>query len=177
MDENRTIGLLIDLHYNQYGGEYVTVRVMQKDPDASHPLNITDAGFGPQTGLDDLVLDGWVSEWDGDFIISGPQYLGVSRVNARRAQAMAKILTKVEATIRKLEAHEPGDQFMAFAKVVGAEWVCTRRDRSQKATMLSNLDWSWMSVARGRDEYRDQIRQACEIQRELGLRSMKTEAA
>lgn len=151
-----TFGLMIAKSHDVCGYK-VTVHVMMREGTASHPLNCTGGSISEPdvVGRADLCLDGWVSDYDGKFHLNDPSYPDRYRVELRDAKAMAAMLDKIAKAIAKEEAREAGDVFMAFAKAVGAQWVCEARN--ERYSSYSDTSWYWWTIAQGREKFRRAI--------------------
>jgi hypothetical protein len=151
----QTVGVLIGIE-TRYNTDYIVVRVYRREEGASHPLGVSYGTFNEFGEFADLVLDGFVSE-SKDFI--GPQidYQDVHTVDLSRAKAMVKVLRKMRDRLSKDNANDPGDVFMTFCKVVGAQWVAHQKD-DRRGGGLADHDWRWMSLTEGREYFRHLIR-------------------
>jgi hypothetical protein len=158
-------GLMID-RVNKHGTEYVEVHVVRRrEADGDVPLGCSGdgefyAGYGCPKHLLGLVVDGlgmygFVSDSDGQFIGGGVEFRDVYAIDARKLGNMLKAIKRVNARIEKDDAREPGDKFMAFAKALKLSFAVHRiGDRRP------NPEWRFMSIAEGRNYYRQMIEAA-----------------
>jgi hypothetical protein len=155
----RSLGVMID-RITRYGSEYVTVRPMVREGNASHPLNCcydhysnTDA----QNLAADLLLNGFVSDINGTFLLHDSSYsdIGSSNVDLRRAQTMVKGLRKLNNALTKADAREPGDVFVAYCRAIGVKWVCWRVS-GHNSTLRDN-EWNFTTIANGKHRFRSEI--------------------
>jgi hypothetical protein len=172
-DDDGTIGLMIR-RVEVYGTEYVRVEVMRRKANESHPI-----GMGCWWGIegkpyfDGLRMGGHISDFgDRTFCPADFEYADQHSVDARKAAAMHKMLTKIHKQVEKDDAHEQGDKFVAFAKATGAQWVV----RPVKGRVLggswSNTTWHFMSIPEGRNAYRSLISDAeYDVQQKAGLKA------
>ncbi len=171
-----TYGLMIKTEL-KYGTDWITVHVMKRQeregmllPDM-HPLNCNGLEWETELlGKGDMELFGMVSEYDGRFDAPKAQYGSVHGIDERRATAMAKMLNKINKAIHKAEAREPGDVFTAFAKAIGAQWVCETREENARYSSYADVKWRWNSIAEGRETYRAVIRKAEAEQKARGIK-------
>jgi hypothetical protein len=172
-DDDGTIGLMIR-RVEVYGTEYVRVEVMRRKANESHPI-----GMGCWWGIegkpyfDGLRMGGHISDFgDRTFCPADFEYADQHSVDARKAAAMHKMLTKIHKQVEKDDAHEQGDKFVAFAKATGAQWVVRPvRGRSLPGSW-ANTAWHFMSVSEGRNAYRSLISDAeHDVQQKAGLKA------
>lgn len=158
-------GLLID-RVNQHGTEYVTVHVVRRrEADGDVPLGCSGdgefyAGYGCPKHLLGLALDGlgmygFASDSDGMFIGHDVEYRNVYASGERKLGSMLKAIKRVNARIDKDDAREPGDKFMAFAKALKLSFAVTRIGERRR-----DPEWRFMSIAEGRNTYRQMIEAA-----------------
>jgi hypothetical protein len=155
-----TIGVQIE-RSNKYGTEYVTVRVMRREPDASHPLNISWSPYTDEQCVESLELQGFVSDYgEYDFIAFGASYSSVFKVDTKRATAMLKTLQRIDRQTAKDEAREPGDVLISFCKAIRAQWCVYEVEHN--GTWLRDSKWRFVSIAEGRNKLRAEIAAARE---------------
>jgi len=149
----------------RHGSEFIKAIPMGVEgADATSPVNLTwsdwaDGSMGREFA--DLDLEAHVSDYDGRGYVWAPAYDGAYRVEARRAEFMAKTLKRVQGVIRKAEAREAGDIFVAFCRAVGAKRVIWSRDEEHcGGWKLSDERWTFDTVAGGRDRFRALIAKA-----------------
>jgi len=158
-------GLLIE-RSNEYGSEKVTAHVVRRrEEDGNVPLGCSGdgesyAGYGCPKHLLGLVLDGlgmygFVSDSDGQFIGYGVEFRNVYSSDERKLGRMLKALKRVNARIEKDDAREPGDKFMAFAKALKLSFAVHRIGERRR-----DPEWRFMSIAEGRNYYRQTIEAA-----------------
>jgi hypothetical protein len=157
-------GLLID-RTNNYGTDYVEVHVVRREPSGEAPLGCSGdgelyLGYGCPKHLIGLALDGlgiygFVSDSDSSFIGTDVEFRNVYASGAGKLARMLKAIKKVNAQIEKDDAREPGDKFVAFAKALKLSFAVTRIGERR-----ANPDWRFMSIAEGRNCYRQMIETA-----------------
>jgi hypothetical protein len=159
-------GLLID-RINQHGTEYVTVHVVRRRAeDGDVPLGCsgdgeTYLGYGCPKHLLGLVVDGlgmygFVSDsGDAAYIGYDVEFRNVYASDERKLGRMLKAIKRVNARIEKDEARDPGDKFMAFASALKLSFAVHRVGERR-----SSPEWRFMSVAEGRNCYRQMIENA-----------------
>jgi len=144
---------------NHYGTEYVEVVVCRREEGRDGPLGCSSDGemfydSGVPKHLAGIVLDGlgmygFASESiDSAFIGHEVEYRNVYAMSEGKLQRMLKAIKRVNDRIRKDEAWEPGDKFVAFAKALKLSFVVERIGKP------GNIDWRYMSVTEGRNRYR-----------------------
>jgi len=159
-------GLLIN-RINQHGTEYVTVHVVRRrEADGDVPLGCsgdgeTIKGYGCPAHLLGLSLDGlgmygFVSDSDAAFIGHDVEFRNVYASSEHKLARMLKAIKRVNARIEKDEARDPGDKFMAFAKALKLSFAVTLIGERRR-----DPDWRFMSIAEGRNCYRQMIDGAC----------------
>ena len=165
MKKDDEYGLLID-RVNEYGSEKVTVHVVRRrEADGNVPLGCSGdgelyAGYGCPKHLLGLIVDGlgmygFVSDSDGEYIGYGVEFRNVYSIDAAKLGRMLKAIKRVNARIEKDDAREPGDKFMALANALKLSFaVCRIGERR------ANPDWRFMSIAEGRNTYRQMIETA-----------------
>ena len=163
-----TYGVQISRH-ESHGSQRVVVRVMKRESDemgveARHPINACDRFGDPgPCYVEDLCIEGWVSDCrntDGSYPFCGfyPAFYHPYSVALGKAKKMVKTLSRIESRIARDEASDVGDVFMAFCKAIGATWACV--ETCNRGTMLSDSEWEFMSLAKGRDVLRLRIIEA-----------------
>lgn len=153
----------------EHGMRHVTATVQNKRANEKHPLNCSDNNEAKYRARDGLTLDGWVSEYSGEFCLAAPCYMNTYRIEANRARDMAAMLDKINKAVHKAEVSEAGDVFMVFAKAIGAEWVCMPYNDGEHYSSYSDIRWHFTSLASGRDRFRFLISQAEAEQRKAGI--------
>lgn len=171
-------GLLIE-RTNHYGTNYVEVRVVRRrEEDGDVPLGCSGdgewvLGYGcPKhmlgLAVDGLGMYGFVTDGkDPAFIAYDVEYRNVHAFDERKLGRMAKAIKRVNARIEKDQARDPGDKFMAFAKALKLSFAVVRiGERRPNVTP----DWSFISIAEGRNRYRQMIDEAvaAAIERQRG---------
>jgi hypothetical protein len=153
-------GLLIE-PVNRYGTEYIEVRVVRRDPQYEHPVGCPSDGdnfygYGCPKHLLGMVLlgmYGFVSDSsDVAFIGHEIEFRDVYAIDERKLGRMLKAIKRINARIEKDQAREPGDKFMAFAKVLKLSFAVVRVGERRP-----NPDWRFMSIEDGRNYYRHMI--------------------
>ena len=158
-------GLLID-RVNQYGTEYVTVHVVRRrEKDGDVPLGCSGEGevfkgYGCPAHLLGLALDGlglygFVSDSDGSYIGHDVEFRNVYASAEHKLARMLKAIKRVNARIDKDQAREPGDKFVAFANALKLSFAVTRIGPPRYGA-----EWRFMSIAEGRNCYRQMIEAA-----------------
>jgi len=150
-----SVGVMLSVE-NRHGTDYIVVRVMRREDEARHPLNISFGMFQEYGDYADLILDGFVTDRDHKFIANKPCFYDVTSVEIDRAKKMAAVLTKIQKQMIKDSAGEPGDVFASFCKAIGAKWAVVQRDE-RRGGSLADHQWSWMSVTEGRNYLRRMI--------------------
>jgi hypothetical protein len=166
MKKDDEYGLLID-RTNNYGTDYVEVHVVRRrKEDGDIPLGCSGdgemyLGYGCPKHMLGLVVDGlgiygFVSDGkDPDFIGTDVEFRNVYASSETKLGRMLKAIKKVNARITKDEAREPGDKFVSFAKALKLSFAVVRVGERR-----SNPDWRFMSIAEGRNCYRQMIETA-----------------
>ena len=154
-EQRPTIGLLIVSNAAKFE---VTVRVVDRRAKAEHPTN---PGNYPEDynglHLQDLGMFGHVSEFDAfNFLGTEPCYRSPYQIERRDAEAMAKTLRKIGAATEKAAAREDGDVMLAFARAIGATFVCHSAGE-RRGWSYADWDWRWLTPEEGRNHYRHQI--------------------
>jgi hypothetical protein len=149
---------------NRHGFEYLVVRVMKRERRVldggelgefvDHPLNIGSNTYAEDAPFHGLEMNGYFRD-GGGMIGFRPMYYNVAFIETRQAQAMAKMLAKIDRVLQKAQAHEVGDVFMAFCKAVGIKSVafCPVPPRQRHSTIADN-DWRFDTLEEGRDRLR-----------------------
>lgn len=88
-----------------------------------------------------------------------PGFRNVHAVYEHDVVAMAKTLKLINARLRKDEAYEPGDQLFSFAAALKLSFVVERISNSYSSSYDADK-WRWMSVAEGRNRFRQLIEDA-----------------
>jgi hypothetical protein len=174
----RQFGLLLR-SIPRYGSRYVEVVLCSRKPGAGDdeaPLGVADDSCDPQRpkhldtlALDGLGLYGFVSGYrDGGaelcpFIGDKAEYRNLYVIDERRAALMAKTLKKINAAMSKAKAYEPGDRFAVLAGALRLDFVVEDRERDLPR---NGQRWRYMTVAEGRNRYREIIEQACATETE-----------
>jgi hypothetical protein len=127
-----SFGLMLE-QCNSYGTERLTVRVMKREEGKNHPLNVSGSIWGSAEDCvrDALVLEGYVSDSNAKFYLHEVCYRDVHSIDLRRVGFMQSMLTRIGKALTKAEAREPGDMFVAFAKAIGATWLCQPSGRTR----------------------------------------------
>jgi hypothetical protein len=161
-------GLLIE-RSNHYGTNYVEVRVVRRrDEDGDVPLGCSGdgemiKGYGCPDHLLGLALDGlgmygFVSDsGDAAFIGDNVEFRNVYASTETKLARMLKAIKRVNARIEKDDAREPGDKFMAFAKALKLSFAV--HQIGERRTNVTP-EWRFMSIAEGRNYYRQMIESA-----------------
>lgn len=163
--EIRKFGLLIR-RYKSYGTSRVDVYVTsRKESEGMSPLGCGDDCFTwerpkhlAKYALDGLGMYGFVSDYaDKAFIGDAVEYRDVFAIDQRRADKMLKTLRRINARLAMHEAREPGDKFQVLADFLRADFVVEDR---QNDLPKNGERWRWMSVAEGRNRYRQLIEES-----------------
>jgi hypothetical protein len=163
-EPKKVVGLMVQ-RVMRHGTEYVEVIVMQRQDDFDYPQGVSSwYAYEEKPFLDGLKMQGHIYVWEREkpsFTGSKPAYYNLYCVEASHAKAMCAMLTKIERQVSKDNASESGDLFLAFARAVGAQWVCTpRRDHRVTGGEWSNTKWAWYGLTDGRNLYRHVIAEA-----------------
>jgi len=159
----REYGLLLNTT-SEYGTQYIKVSVVSRESDKDHPLSCDSDGEmenNPDVPkhmhgllLAGLGLYGFVSDTTTTAFITGdPEYRDIFTVDLRRSERMVKTLTRIRARMHKDRAYEPGDQFSALA----ASLKLTFAVEQVASDGTIRRAWRWMSLAEGRNRYRNLI--------------------
>lgn len=159
MDDAKELVIHIE-RSNKHGTAHVTATPMLIDPKEGTPINISWSDWDA-IGREyaDLRMDGFVTEYGGYVGVDLPEYGDVYRFGLRRAEVMVKTLKRLGAAFAKSEARECGDMFACFAKAIGAVRVVWHKP-DERATWLRDRHWHFETVARGRDLFREWLREA-----------------
>ncbi len=150
-----SVGVMLAVE-NRYGKDFVVVRVMRREDEAKHPLNISFGYFQEYGDFADLILDGYVGDGDHKFIVSKPCFYDVTSVEIERAKKMTAVLTRIQKQMIKDSAEEPTDIYSSFCKAIGAKWAVVQRDE-RRGGSLADHQWYWMTVTEGRNHFRRMI--------------------
>lgn len=172
-EPKKVVGLMVR-RANRYGNEYIEVSPMVRENDEDHPIGMSSwYAFENKPYLDGLRLRGcvYVPSFDRDrpptFDIDHVGFYDLHCVELAQSKAMTVTLTKVAKQIERDNAHEPGDRFLALARAVGAQWVCTpHRGRTSGGSSWSDTRWIWYGLTDGRNMYRSMIEDALREERE-----------
>jgi hypothetical protein len=159
----REYGLLLNT-VSEYGTPYIKVSVVSRESGKDHPLFCDSDGemeHNPDVPkhmqgllLAGLGLYGFVTDATTTSFIAGePEYRDIIAVDLRRSERMVKTLTRISARMHKDRAYEPGDQFSALAASLKLTFAV------EQVASGGNIrrEWRWMSLAEGRNRYRDLI--------------------
>ena len=167
----RLFGLLVR-HSVRYGSRYIDVLVCSKEPGADFeaaPLGVSDDSFSYErpkhladVALDGLGMYGFITDMRNDdglcgFIGDSIEYRDVFSIDARKAGRMHKLLKRINSALDKAKAYEPGDRFAVLAKLLKLDFVV--EDRKDDLPR-SGQRWRYMTVAEGRNRYRQMIEEA-----------------
>lgn len=169
-EPKKSVGLMV-LRSMRYGTEYIEVVVMNREDDAEYPVGVSSwYAFEGKPFLDGLKMRGYVYVYEQrapEFVDSKPAYYDLHCIEASHAKAMATMLGKIGKQAEKDHASEPGDLFLAFARAVGAQWVCTpRRDHRLTGGAWRDTKWAWYGLTDGRNLYRHVIAEALQEERD-----------
>jgi hypothetical protein len=123
---------------------------------SERPKHLTDLA------LDGLGIYGFVSEYRNDdglcgFIGDSFEYRNVFAIDERLAHRIAKTLAKLNRARDKAKAYEPGDKFAVLAQALKLDFVVEdRKDNLPR----NGQRWRYMTVAEGRNRYRQIIEEA-----------------
>jgi len=169
MTKQRQFGLLVR-NSSRYGTRYVEVHICSKEAgadDYAAPLGVTDSYSERPKHLTDVALDGlgiygFISDMRRDdglcsFIGDNIEFRDVFAIDERKAGAMLKTLKRVNRALDKAKAYEPGDRFAALAAALKLDFVV--EDRNDDLPR-NGQRWRYMTVAEGRNRYRQMIEQA-----------------
>lgn len=160
-------GLLLERSDDRAGyGISRTIRVraalMRRDQGHDHPLNPPSYSYDlPKhlqgMTLDDLAARGFVSDLDGNpFIGFEPGYYGRYCTELHDAERMVKTLKHIHRRFEKDAAYTAVDQFVSLCATLRLEFVVERADDYASSSYCDN-NWRWMSIAEGRNRYRQMI--------------------
>ena len=158
-------GLLIE-RKNEYGTEYVSASVVRREPDKDYPLGCSNDGWDGErpkhmvgTAMDGLGIKGFCSDSDGEYLCHGVEYRDVHAANESQLKRMVKTIARANRRLDKDSAHrEPGDKLVSLAAAFKMTFVVERLNELRNH--YSDNKWRWMTVAEGRNRYRDLIAEA-----------------
>lgn len=139
------------------GFKYLVVRVMQREVVgdggqlANHPLSIAGGIYAEDRPFAGLEMAGYFGK-PGEVIGFRTMYYQAHFIELDRAQAMAKMLAKIQREMFKAQATEVGDTFMVFCKAIGAKGVAI--NLTPERTSLTDAKWRFGSLEDGRDRLR-----------------------
>jgi hypothetical protein len=163
--DTNVYGLLLQ-HTTKFGTRYLTASVVRRKNDASHPLNCSDNAFSEDRPefmqkfqLDGLQMRGFISTgMDKQFIGWEPNYYDVYSIHPRDAKRMVTTFKAIEARVSKDAAyHDPIDSFMSLCAALKLEFVVECKDKHPASGSYADSTWRWMSIAEGRNRYRQMI--------------------
>jgi hypothetical protein len=188
-NETRTFGLLLRSGLDSISPRThkVTVELVSKKSDSQHPLGVSDDAFTwerpkhlAEVALDGLGIYGFISDLRTDegkcrHIGDSVEFRNVFAIDATRARRMMKTLQRINKRIDGDKAYESGDKMMALANALKLDFVVEDRERFKHDP---DRRWRWMSVAEGRNRYRELIEEAetAETERQGGLKPAKVTA-
>jgi hypothetical protein len=160
-------GLMLE-QVNRYGTEYIEVRVCRRDRERPYPVGCpsdgeTLYGYGCPKYLVGLVLDGLgmhgfvTDSSEPAYIAYDVEYHDIHGASEAKVARMLKTLKRVNARIAKDDAREAGDKFASLAAALKLSFAVERIARRGNG---SPDDWRWMSVAEGRNRYRNVVEKA-----------------
>lgn len=157
-------GLLIEVR-NEHGTQRIAVSVCVREPEHDYPTGCNSNGESQfdenvprhlrRLVLDGLGLHGFVDDTDGQFLVDEVKYRNVHSAGILRLEWMIKTLKRVRVCMAKDNANEPGDRFTALAAALKLNFAVEQLTQNP-----ANPRWNWMSVADGRNRYRELIEQA-----------------
>jgi hypothetical protein len=176
--EKKSYGLLLE-RANNYGTEYVIARVTSRRGDAPYGCSLDGeqsySGTPKHlegTQLDGLCMQGFVSDVnDFAFIGYDPEYHDVYSLHLPKLERMTKTLTLVVARQREDEARELGDVFVSLAAALKLDFAVERVGQ-RRGSSYADRDWHFMSIAEGRNRYRQLIEEAQHEVRERNERAI-----
>jgi hypothetical protein len=161
-------GLLLENRF-KYGSEQIVARLVKRENGGEHPLGCSSDGEWLDVQkphayrrYDGLGLYGFVTDKEQHFIGAGePKYRDVYEMNVHDLVAMTRTLNTVNRALTKAQVREAGDILYIFAKSLSLTFVVERIEngRAERSTYSEN-EWHFMTLAQGRERYRELIRQA-----------------
>ena len=169
-DKPRTFGLLLR-SIVRYGTHYVEAMLCSKEQGDNKPLGCGDfldrykrPKHLQELELDGLGLQGFVTDSrdeTGRCLFIGhdqPEYHDVFSVGALKAKRMLKALDRLNKALAKEHAFEPGDKLYCIAKTLKLDFMI--EDRGDQFRHDPDRRWYVMTVADGRNRYRNMIEEA-----------------
>lgn len=169
-EPKQTVGIMLK-RTNHYGTDYIEATVMNRIDDNEYPTGVGSwYSFEGKPFLDGLAIRGHIGTWTSDdkayFSGSKPAYYDLHCVEHSHAKAMGSMLAKIAKQVERDAATENGDLFLAFARAVGAQWVCYPRRGRINGAEWRNSNWSWYGLTDGRNLYRAVIAEAVREEQE-----------
>lgn len=161
-----TYGLLLRTEI-KHGSEYLIAELVKREGEYPAPRNCSDGLFSEDgrpkylepLHLCNLRMQGFLSTYEPfDFLGFEPGYYNVYSINEHSAKRMARTLKLVNDRIRKDCAYSAVDCFVALCSALRLSFVVECRDATQRSSYDDN-QWHWMSIAEGRNRYRQMIEQ------------------
>jgi hypothetical protein len=165
----RSFGLLISTN-DRHGYPHIEARLMCREDEAPHPINCRSDGESswendkPHIGrfYNGLGMYGFISGSnpktpdDVSYIGYSAEYRDVCAGTEKALTAMLATLRRVNKTVAKESAHEPGDYFAAMFRALNLSWVCEVSGK-ERGSMYSDSEWRFMSMGEGRRRFREMI--------------------
>ena len=166
--KTRTYGLQVS-RGKWADSDAVFVRVLTRHPGEDYPSN--PRGDGEDTIWDapksasGLALYGleivvWLSQ-DRKYLHGATvRYNEVRFVETRLAERLARTLKRIDKSIAKAKAIEPGDVLVAFARAIGATWHAYTTDKHpDRSTFYRDSEWHFGDIASARETFRRLVEQ------------------
>jgi hypothetical protein len=163
-----TYGLLIRRE-NRYGTEYISAQLVKREDGHDAPRGVLSEYDRPKhlegLHLENLGIEGFILD-DGHLCGFQPGYRSVHHAYEHDVVAMAKTLKLINAKLRKDAAEEPGDILASFAAALKLSFVVEMRSRDSYYNSANQ--WRWMSIAEGRNRFRQLVADAKEATKTNG---------
>jgi hypothetical protein len=162
--DKNTYGLLLQT-VNQYGSQHLVASLIRRKNDARYPVNCSDGLFSEDRPvfmqkfqLDGLQMKGFISTaTDKAFVGWEPAYYAVHAIHLSDAKRMVTTLRAIKTRIAKDAAYNDAVEcFRSLCTVLKLDFMveCTSQ---HKASSYADNTWHWMTVAEGRNRYRQMI--------------------
>jgi len=166
-DTQRTYGALIEA-CEEYGTQYIIVRLLVREGEAHHPINgrdiESDIWDAPKHMVDmtvnGLALRGhYFEHHEGGYSLIGfqPAFMNRYSCEEKEIASMLKTIKKVNRQIEKDASTEAGDVYWSLCKALRLDWAVRCTEMSGCSYQYST--WEWMTIGEGREYLRDLIKE------------------